>query len=297
MFFNLAVIASLLLASVYLLYHGLRTYRRLSFIPGPFWARFTNLQRFAWVKSKRAHEFHAEQHKKYGDYVRFGPNMVSLSDPSAIATIYPIRPGFPKSDFYKVLMPYTKTGSSVAMVFNTRDEAFHKQIKSPIAALYSLSSTLTHEVFVNQVLGVLFDQLDRRFANTNHIFDLGDWLQYFAFDVMGTLTFSKRYGFLEQGHDVNGMLQAIWNLLDDAASFTQIPWLDAWWRKNRVAVALRGSITTSVLKVVVDCVEERRRRRGDDEKGKQDVEPRDRDMLSCFLEIAENNKSVPPWYV
>ena len=105
-------------------------------------------------------------------------------------------------------MPYTKKGSLPA-VFNTRDETLHKQLKTPIAPIFSLSNTITFEVFADQVLRVLFHQLDERYVAPNKTFDLGNWLQYFAFDVMGTLTFSKRYGFLENGSDVNGMLQTI----------------------------------------------------------------------------------------
>ena len=105
-------------------------------------------------------------------------------------------------------MPYTKKGSLPA-VFNTRDETLHKQLKTPIAPIFSLSNTITFEAFADQVLGVLFHQLDERYVGPQKTFDLGDWLQYFAFDVMGTLTFSKRYGFLENGSDVNGMLQTI----------------------------------------------------------------------------------------
>ena len=87
-------ILSLLLA--YLCYHILRTYTRLRHVPGPFWARITNLQRISWVRTRRAHEIHTELHEHYGDCVRFGPNMVSIADPAAISTIYPMRPGFPK---------------------------------------------------------------------------------------------------------------------------------------------------------------------------------------------------------
>ena len=88
---------SLLLS--YLCYRLFRTYWSLKHIPGPFWARFTNLQRVSWVRSKRSHEIHANLHDKYGDLVRFGPNMVCISDPAAIATVYPMRPGFPKVGF------------------------------------------------------------------------------------------------------------------------------------------------------------------------------------------------------
>lgn len=78
-----------------------------------------------------------------------------------------------QSDFYKSLMPYTKSGSSLPAVFNTRDETLHKQIKNPIAPIFSMSNTVTYEVFVNQVLSVLFDQLDKRFVHSYEPFDLG----------------------------------------------------------------------------------------------------------------------------
>ncbi len=86
-------------------------------------------------------------------------------------------------------------------------------MKSPIAPLYSLSNVVTFESFVDEVLGVLFQQLDKRYVASHASFDLADWLQYFAFDVMGTMTFSSRYGFLETGKDVNGMLESIWKFM------------------------------------------------------------------------------------
>ena len=76
--------------------HLFRVYWQLRHIPGPFWAKFTNLQRVAWVRTGRAHEIHQAVHDKYGEVVRFGPNMISLSNPAWIPTVYPIRPGFPK---------------------------------------------------------------------------------------------------------------------------------------------------------------------------------------------------------
>ncbi len=73
-----------------------RTWWRLKHISGPFLASLTNLQRFRWVKTKYAHLIHLQMHEKYGEVVRFGPNMVSISHPDAISTVYPMRPGFPK---------------------------------------------------------------------------------------------------------------------------------------------------------------------------------------------------------
>ena len=81
---------------LYAFYQVCRTYWRLRHVPGPFWARITNIPRVLWVRSKKAHEIHTKLHQQYGDCVRFGPNMVSTSDPAAIPTLYPMRPGFPK---------------------------------------------------------------------------------------------------------------------------------------------------------------------------------------------------------
>ncbi|KAK0510977.1 hypothetical protein JMJ35_006529 [Cladonia borealis] len=273
----------------------IRTWWRLRHIPGPFLASLTNIQRVWWVKTKRAHLIHQQMHEKYGDVVRFGPNMVSISDPSVISTVYPIRPGFPKSDFYKVLMPYTKQGALPA-VFNTRDEKLHKQIKSPIAPLFSLSNAVTFESFIDEVLEVLCRQIDQRYIGSQDIVDLGNWLQYFAFDVMGTMTFSKRYGFLEQGQDVGGMLETIWEYMRTTAPVTQIPWYDEWWNKNPWIAMWRQPFGFSILKIVGDNIS-RRLSEKDGGGAESTNQLNNRDMLSRFMEIQSTNESIPPWSV
>jgi hypothetical protein len=96
-----------LLPLAYLIYHVWRTYARLKDVPGPFWAKFTNLQRVLWVKTGRSHEIYQSIHE-HEDFVRVGPNMVSISNPAAIPDVYPMRPGFPKVGSYlAVNMIYT----------------------------------------------------------------------------------------------------------------------------------------------------------------------------------------------
>jgi hypothetical protein len=93
------LLAVVLLPLIYLSYHIWCTYARLKDVPGPFWARFTNLQRVLWVKTGRSHEIYQTIHE-HEDFVRVGPNMVSISDPAAIPDVYPMRPGFPKVGIY-----------------------------------------------------------------------------------------------------------------------------------------------------------------------------------------------------
>ncbi|KAA8647973.1 hypothetical protein EYZ11_005654 [Aspergillus tanneri] len=278
--------------------HVARVYTSLRHIPGPFWASFTNLQRVYWVQTARSHEIHSHVHQGYGDFVRLGPHMVSISDPRLIPVVYPMRAGLPKGNFYRSLMPYSRQGSALPLVFNTRDEALHKQLKKPIAPLFSLSNVLTFEHLVDQTLTVLFSQFDQRFARKQSIpFDLGDWLQFFAFEVMGTMTFSRRYGFLEHGQDAKGLLIAIWNFMKTAAPVTQIPWFDRLWYKNPIAAFFRPTTGMPILNIVRESINQRRERL---EKGSQ-VGSRNEinqdDFLSRFLHIQTNDTSVPPWAV
>ncbi|GFG18849.1 pisatin demethylase, partial [Aspergillus udagawae] len=53
--------------------------------------------------------------------------------------------------------------------------------------------------------------------------DLGMWLQYYAFDVVGGFTFAKKLGFLQEGNDVDGRIEAIQGMLVYASVCGQIP--------------------------------------------------------------------------
>lgn len=122
-----------------------------------------------------------------------------------------------QSDFYVTLRPYTRSGGALHAVFNTTEEPILKQIKTPIAPLFSITNTTSFEPLVDQVLQCIRDRLEERFTATQQIVDMGQWLQFFAFDVMGTMTFSKRYGFLDEGRDVNGMLGTIVDFMRTSA--------------------------------------------------------------------------------
>lgn len=84
-----------LAVSLPLLYisHLLWLYLRspLKHIPGPFWAKFTNIWRFWNILGGQSQRTHQQLHDRYGPAVRLGPNFVSLSDPSLIRVIYDTR--------------------------------------------------------------------------------------------------------------------------------------------------------------------------------------------------------------
>ena len=76
----------LFLVSVNLLYkcYG-NSLRR---VPGPVLARFSNFWKLSAAWNQDMPKRNIEAHQKYGPVVRIGHNTVSVSDPSALATVY-----------------------------------------------------------------------------------------------------------------------------------------------------------------------------------------------------------------
>lgn len=71
-------------------------YRAIAQVPGPFWARFSNI----WLASqaRKGRKFAAvhESHEKYGKVVRVGYNHVSIADEKALNIVYGHGNGFLK---------------------------------------------------------------------------------------------------------------------------------------------------------------------------------------------------------
>ncbi|KAL9617507.1 MAG: hypothetical protein Q9160_007718 [Pyrenula sp. 1 TL-2023] len=197
------------------------------------------------------------------------------------------------------MRPYTRGSGALHLVFNTTEEGLHKQMKTPIASLYSVSSTASVEGLVDDVLKCLSDNFDRRFVKNSEVFDLGKWLQYFAFDVMGTMTFSKRYGFLDEGKDVRGMLGAIIDFMRQVAPMTQAPWLDKLIWKNRVADDLRAifgrTASLSILGFVSNAIKERREQLASGAVKEADEKDGRKDFLTRFITLHKNHPELPPW--
>lgn len=107
-------------------------------------------------------------------------------------------------------------------IFSTRDPQEHRDQKRKIASAYSLSNLLQSEDAIDGCSILFMDRLGE-FASKNKPVDLGAWLQYYAFDVVGEVTFAGKLGFLEQGKDVEGMMKAIEGMLTYAALCGQVP--------------------------------------------------------------------------
>lgn len=180
---------------------------KLTRIPGPQLASFTKLWR-VWKSTKGGlHTLYIDLHKKYGSVVRVAPNIVSLSNPDYISIIYNIKETFPKSGFYALQSIIYHDRTEPSLFSETNPDA-HRSDKRKVGSAYSISILLEFEDAFDRCVEAFMQQMGG-FSDSGQVFDLGVWLQYLAFDVVGEVSFGKKLGFLEQGQDVDGMIADI----------------------------------------------------------------------------------------
>lgn len=80
-----------------------------------------------------------------------------------------------------------------------------------------MSSLVAFEPLVDNTTVAFLEQLKKRFAartGDDGVCDFGLWLQFYAFDVVGELTYSKRLGFVDRGVDVDHIIGNMEKLLN-----------------------------------------------------------------------------------
>lgn len=196
-------------------------------------------------------------------------------------------------------------------LFNTTDDELHRVMKRPIAGIYSMSNLVSFEPYVDSTMKVLFQELDKQFVRTGNVCDLGTWLQWFAFDVMGEITFSRRLGLLERAEDVDGIMRSIWKKFGysalvrrivslyqrgsdaDKVQVGQMTWLDLFWEKNPIRERLRPSTTSPVVAFAVARANERLGLSASPAQEKSNMNSKD--FLSRFIDAKSQDPTLPDW--
>jgi hypothetical protein len=124
-FLCLGVAVVLLLARV--LYLHLTS--PLGHIPGPFWARFTDLWRLVDYYQSTQIETQRRLHEQLGPVVRIGPNIVSLSDPQLVKVVYSTRGEYLKVGRYP--LPFL-LASSTSVLSSFLSSLLSSPLSSPL---------------------------------------------------------------------------------------------------------------------------------------------------------------------
>ena len=178
-------------------------------VPGPFLARFGRIYYFARVALGRWEHDDIALHRTYGPVVRVGADLYSIDSPEIVKKVYSIGSRFPKSDWYDA---WRHPDPNRWTLFPDRDMKRHAETRKRFQAMYSMSSLVSYEGYVNECTAIFRERLSE-FAESGETIDMAHWLQCYAFDVIGNITYSQRFGFLDRGEDIAGLLKALHGVL------------------------------------------------------------------------------------
>ncbi|CAN8096549.1 unnamed protein product [Discula destructiva] len=233
--------------------------------PGPWLARYTRLWKTLSTASEHTHWDHVALHREYGPVVRIAPNEVSLASPEAARTLLSAGKHFYKTKFYWVFPPPENPD-----IFTEVREDVHARKKKVANVPYSMAAMQQLSPFIDDSIEHLMSKMDAM-ASGNHsggggggvgpgpAINLGNWLHWFAFDVLGEVAFSRSFGFVDQGRDVDGAIKTIDQMQKYNGVVGQIPFLDHFGRRNPLLPYIGlGPKSSLITRMALEEMERRR---------------------------------------
>ncbi|KAF2099261.1 cytochrome P450 [Rhizodiscina lignyota] len=184
-FYLLSVNGSALLYRAF--FHPLRNF------PGPFMARLSNFWWPTRVTTNADAPYKLEKlHEKYGQFLRIGPNTLSIIHPDGPQKVYGLGTKCSKGPWYDQDYPLTSLHTS-------RKRDMHDQRRKIWSPAFSDKALRGYEERMKPYENRLVEQL-RAFGGVQPV-NVSDWFNYFSYDVMGDLAFGESFDMLEKGEE------------------------------------------------------------------------------------------------
>ncbi|KAI5360640.1 putative cytochrome P450 [Septoria linicola] len=192
-------------------------------IPGPLLARATELWRTSKYARGNWHDDILDLHRQYGPVVRIAPNEVSFVDKEALVKVYGHSTGTRKTSWYDV---WEVKGAGTSL-FSATDPREHAFLRKRVATAYSMSTILSLEDKIQGIADVLWQKLHDLAAQGETV-NVGDWTNYFAFDVVGKLGLGDSLGLVEHGRDVNDIVRSVHGFFYISSNLGYLPGQKIW---------------------------------------------------------------------
>ncbi|CRK36878.1 hypothetical protein BN1708_007223 [Verticillium longisporum] len=162
--------------------------------PGPLLASLTDLWQVQQYLTLQQPYTLTQLHERYGEFVRYGPNKLSITAKEAVPIIYQ-KGGrrFPKTEFYEAF------GGKKPNLFGMRSDDRHAVHRRHMSHGFSISSVKEMEHYLDANVKLLRHRIDG-FARDGRPFDLKKLFHYYTIDVIGELAFSRSFG-VQVSHD------------------------------------------------------------------------------------------------
>ncbi|KAK4247263.1 cytochrome P450 [Corynascus novoguineensis] len=193
-------IAVQLLVAVLTLLAWRRYLSPLANVPGPFAASFSRWWHIRHILIGDQNLQLVKLHEKHGHFVRIAHNEVSVSHPDGIKQIL-LQPLW-KAKWYELLqLPDYRYKPPMA----TLDPKKKVERSRNLASGYTLSNVIKSEDAISRTIEMLLDWMNE-YAEKSEPMHLDKFFTYTAFDIVGEVVFSKKFGFLQEGEDIGNSI-------------------------------------------------------------------------------------------
>ncbi|KAK5057606.1 hypothetical protein LTR84_011606 [Exophiala bonariae] len=295
LFERLYVVLATGVIAIVVLYANRRWRRHLRDVPGPFWDSFSYVPRLLKTAYGQRCYIDIDLHRRYGSLVRVGPNEISFSDSSALSQVYSANTRYEKSDFY-VAFDAKGPHGSMPTVFSTRSEKEHRGLKKPIYGAYTMAVMLELEPLTDDCIHIFERKIDEKISQSRGqviVLDMNEWLHWYAFDVVMSVSFSKPLGFMQQEQDVGGLIAAIEGRLRYTATVGQAPFLHPYLLGSnlvsKVANYIPALAKMNTSRRIVQFTADQVNRSDVDQGGKGYI-----DMLERFKSTGLDGEEISP---
>jgi len=136
---------------------------------------------------------------------------------------------------------------------------------------YSMATMHQMASYIEDTERMLADKFDVMCESRDGYCNLGNYLHYYAFDVLGEIAFSRKFGFLEAGYDLEKAIKTIDDMQWYDGIIGQIPEWDFAFRRNPLWKYV-PALSTSNFLITRMAVEEMEKRK---KVGRKELERKD----------------------
>ncbi|KAI0301724.1 high nitrogen upregulated cytochrome P450 monooxygenase 2 [Multifurca ochricompacta] len=200
--------------------YRLSPWHPLANYPGPILARLSKFYFVLICAKGKQHLYYSQLHEIYGDYVRVGPNELSIRDASVIHPVLGSG-GLQKGPFWDHRPP-----SLIA----SRDAADHARKRKSWNHAFTSAALKEYEVIITRRLRQLVECIDNSIKESakekrGSLVNICAWFEYFATDFMGDMAFGGGFELMRDGSDIGG----VWHILEsgyrNATIVAHAPWI------------------------------------------------------------------------
>ncbi|KAJ4466294.1 cytochrome P450, partial [Lentinula aciculospora] len=170
--------------------------------PGPLLNRISSLPSAYTIYTGYRHLTINSYHEKYGDFVRTGPNTLSINSYAAVSAIYSSASAMDKSSAYDF------GGMAGLGLFFTKEKKSHSQRRRQWARAFTKESVNSYQPVLMRRTMELMDCIMSRKDSFSFIVNISECINHWTYDIMGDIIFGRcnKYSMMLNG-DPGGLIQ------------------------------------------------------------------------------------------